>query len=269
MEAGDGASTTPPTGAPYRFEVLTLFPSIFEGFLQESLLGRARARGLLAIALHDWRRFADNVHGRVDDAPFGGGAGMVLQPGPITRQLSEIPDGPDGRPLRRLLLTPAGRPLDQAAARRWAELPGITMICGRYEGFDARIEHSVDEQVSLGDFVLNGGEVAAMAVIEAVARLLPGMVGNAASLQEESHASGLLEAPQFTRPRVFEGHEVPSVLLGGHHGEVAAWRRAEALARTAQMRPDLLARWQAAQRPDRGVADTAGGARGVAASETP
>lgn len=232
---------------PYRFDVLTLFPGLFDGFLAESLIGKAVAAERIAIGLHDWRPYAENKHGRVDDAPFGGGAGMVLAPGPVVRMLEEVaPRGP--RASLRVLLSPAGRPFDQATAARYAAAPGVALLCGRYEGFDARVEDEVDELLSLGDYVLNGGEVAAMVVIEAVARLLPGVIGNAASLGEESHAAGLLEAPQYTRPRIFRDREVPPILLSGDHGRVAAWRREQAQARTAARRPDLYQAWQHAQK---------------------
>lgn len=233
--------------APFRFDVLTLFPGLFEGFLGESLIGKAVGEGRIAIGLHDWRPFAENKHGRVDDAPFGGGAGMVLAPGPVVRMLEQVDDR-DARPEgaaapRRVLLSPAGRPFDQVAAQRFASGSGLVLLCGRYEGFDARVEDEVDELLSLGDYVLNGGEVAAMVVIEAVARLLPGVIGNAASLGEESHAAGLLEAPHYTRPREFRGREVPEILLSGDHGKVAAWRHEQALRRTAERRPELHAAW--------------------------
>ena len=216
----------------FRFDVLTLFPPLFDGLRQESLLGKALESQLIALELHNWRRFATDRHATVDDAPFGGGAGLVLKPEPLVACLrAVVPPGS-----RKILLTPSGRRFEQEHAVRWARLPGLTLICGRYEGFDARIEHHVDEVISIGDFVLNGGEVAAMAVIEAVARLLPGVIGNAASLAEESFADGLLEYPHFTRPRDFEGQLVPDVLLSGDHARIAAWRMEQRLARTRAMR---------------------------------
>lgn len=231
-------------GRGLRVDVLTLFPGIFEGFLRESLIGKAIAAGRLTVCLHDWRRFATNKHGRVDDAPFGGGAGMLIEPAAVVAQLDDLAAAADRgtpRPLR-VMLSPAGPRFTQATARRYAaHEPGLLLLCGRYEGFDARVEDEVDELLSVGDYVLNGGEVAAMAVIEAVARLLPGVLGNALSLVEESHEGGLLEAPQFTRPRSFRDHEVPAVLLSGDHAKVAAWRRQAALERTRRWRPDLLA----------------------------
>lgn len=265
------------TAPPYRFDVLTLFPGLFDGFLRESLIGKAVGAGTLAIGLHDWRRFAENKHGRVDDAPFGGGAGMVLAVGPVVRQLEAIgvrgnavavtvdddgvnddegdgDAGDDGgrsrRPLR-VMLSPAGHTFNHSTAKRYAAASGLVLLCGRYEGFDARVEDEVDELLSLGDYVLNGGEVAAMVVIEAVARLLPGVIGNAASLDDESHAHGLLEAPHYTRPRVFEDREVPAQVLSGDHGAIAAWRQQAAEARTAELRPDLHNAWLARRPPER------------------
>jgi tRNA (guanine37-N1)-methyltransferase len=220
----------------YRFDILTLFPPLFDGLRQESLIGKALEAQTIALALHNWREFATDRHSTVDDAPFGGGAGLVIKPDPLVKCLrAVVPQGS-----RKILLSPSGRKFTQKLAHEWAELPGITLICGRYEGFDARIEQHVDDVVSIGDFVLNGGEVAAMAVIEAVARLLPGVIGNAASLAEESFADGLLEYPQYTRPRDFEGQGVPDVLLSGDHAKIAKWRHAQRLARTEAMRPDLL-----------------------------
>lgn len=232
------AAETQGDSALYRFDVLSLLPEIFTSFLSTSLIGKAIASGVLEVGLHDWRVHAGDRHGTVDDAPFGGGAGMVLKMAPLLAGLRQVQQAEEKRPV--VLLTPAGRPLDQGTAQRWADGDGLILICGRYEGFDARIEAHVDEQVSLGDYVLNGGEVAAMAIIEAVGRLRPGVIGNAASLISESHRSRLLEYPQYTRPRDFEGQLVPDILLSGDHAKVDAWRTQEALARTRRLRPDLL-----------------------------
>ena len=223
---------------PFRFDVLSLLPETFGGFLSTGLIGKAMVGGLLEVVLHDWRVHADDRHGTVDDAPFGGGAGMVLKMAPLLAGLKEAKSAAPESPV--VLLTPAGRPLRQATAEGWAKGSGVILICGRYEGFDARIEQHVDEQVSLGDYVLNGGEVAAMAIIEAVGRLRGGVIGNAASLHSESHRGGLLEYPQYTRPRDFHGQEVPDVLLSGDHARIAAWRRQQSLERTRRLRPDLL-----------------------------
>jgi tRNA (guanine37-N1)-methyltransferase len=216
--------------------VLTLFPDLFDGFLRESILGKALADGRIAIRLCNFRDFAEGRHKSVDDVPFGGGSGMVLMPGPVVAALEALPAG-----TRRILLTPQGRRFDQAAAARLAGEERVALCCGRYEGFDERIRAHVDEELSLGDFVMQGGEVAAMAVIEALVRLLPGVLGNADSPREESFAARLLEYPQYTRPREFRGAVVPEVLLSGHHEEIRKWRRREALRRTRQRRPELLA----------------------------
>lgn len=241
----DAPTVDATASAPFRYDLLTLFPGLFAGFLQESLLGKAQDKGLLALHLHNFRDFAQDKHHTVDDAPYGGGAGLVLKPDVMLRCVEAVQAQQVVRtPV--VALTPAGRPFDQATARRWAAGPGLTLLCGRYEGFDARIEDAADELVSLGDYVLNGGEVAAMAIIEATARLRPGVVGNAASLGgaqgEESHSAGLLEHPQYTRPREWRGQAVPAVLLSGDHGKIAAWRQAQAEARTQARRPDLWAR---------------------------
>ena len=227
-----------------RLSVFTLFPALIEAHAGASLLGRAREKGLLEIAAHDLRSHGVGVHKAVDDAPFGGGAGMVLAPEPVFAAVEAALDGGHAhRPV--ILLGPSGRRFDQAVAVELADRllcdGGLSLLCGRYEGFDQRIhDHLVDEELSLGDFVLGGGEVAAMAIIEAVARLLPGVMGNDASAVEESFSSGLLEYPHYTRPAVFRGWEVPAVLRSGDHAKVARWRHAQALARTIERRPDLL-----------------------------
>lgn len=221
-----------------RIDVLTIFPEMVSGFAEQSLLGRARRSGLLELRVHDLRDATDDVHRTVDDAPFGGGAGMVLTPGPIfdTVEREQPP-----RPL--FLLGPGGRRLDQALAAELAAGDGFSLLCGRYEGVDERVRaHLVDDELSIGDYVLAGGEVAAMVVLEAVGRLVPGVMGNAASAVEESFSSGLLEYPQYTRPADYRGWPVPEVLRSGDHARVARWRRAQALARTARSRPDLLER---------------------------
>ena len=220
-----------------RVDVFTIFPDLVEGFAGAALLGKARQRALLDVRVHDLRSMTQDPHRSVDDAPFGGGAGMVLLPEPIFAAVESV-DPP--RPL--LLLGPGGRRLDQAYARELASLPdGFSLLCGRYEGVDARVrEHLVDGELSIGDYVLAGGEVAAMVVLEAVGRLVPGVMGNDTSADEESFSDGLLEYPQYTRPASFRGWGVPEVLRSGDHGRVAAWRRAQALARTLRDRPDLI-----------------------------
>jgi len=219
-----------------RVDVFTIFPAMVDGFADQSLLGRARQRGLLDVRVHDLRSATDDPHRSVDDSPFGGGAGMVLMPEPIFTMVERV-DPP--RPL--YLLGPGGRTLDQALARELAAGTGFSLLCGRYEGVDGRVvEHLVDDELSIGDYVLAGGEVAAMVVLEAVGRLVPGVMGNDTSADDESFADGLLEYPQFTRPAEFRGWPVPEVLRSGDHGRVARWRRAQALRRTIARRPDLI-----------------------------
>ncbi len=219
-----------------RVDVLTIFPEMVDGFAKQSLLGKARRAGKLDLRVHDLRDATTDVHRSVDDSPFGGGAGMVLAPGPIFATVER--ESPP-RPL--FLLGPGGRRLDQALAAELASGDGFSLLCGRYEGVDARVrEHLVDGELSIGDYVLAGGEVAAMVVLEAVGRLVPGVMGNAESAVEESFSSGLLEYPQYTRPAEYRGWEVPEVLRSGDHQRVARWRRARALERTLAARPDLI-----------------------------
>ncbi len=219
-----------------RIDVLTIFPSMVDRFADESLLGRARREGLLDVRVHDLRAGASDVHRSVDDAPFGGGAGMVMAPGPIFETVDRV-DPP--RPL--LLLGPAGRRFDQARAAELADTDGFSLLCGRYEGIDHRVhDHLVDGELSIGDVVVGGGEVAAMVVLEAVGRLVPEVMGNEASGSDESFVDGMLEYPQYTRPAEYRGWAVPDVLRSGDHARIARWRRAQSLARTARLRPDLI-----------------------------
>lgn len=222
-----------------RFSVVTLFPEYFRGPLEAGILGRAREAGTVAVELVDLRTFGEGRHRITDDYPYGGGAGMVMKPGPAVAAIEAVRGERPG--CRVVLLTPQGRLFNQEVAREFSGEPCLALVCGRYEGFDERIRAFCDDEVSLGNFVLMGGEAAALAVIEATARLVPGVLGAAASSEEESLADGLLEYPQYTRPRSFRGLEVPEVLLGGHHGEIAAWRRRQAVLRTARRRPELLA----------------------------
>jgi tRNA (guanine37-N1)-methyltransferase len=224
-------------GSTLRIDVFTIFPGLVDGFCSESLLGKCRTNGLLDLRLHDLREHTHDVHRTVDDAPFGGGAGMVMKPEPI---VASVEAAQPPRPL--FLLGPGGRRFDQRMAERLAALDGFSLLCGRYEGIDHRVrEHVVDDELSVGDVVLNGGEVAACLVIEAVVRLVPGAMGNAASPVGESFGvSGLLEEPQFTRPAEFRGWEVPEVLRSGDHGRIERWRHAQALHRTLRDRPDLV-----------------------------
>lgn len=220
-----------------RVDIFTIFPNLVEAFLEASLIGRARSERLVDVRVDDLRSAATDPHRSVDGPPFGGGPGMVLAPGPLFGAVEQL-DPP--RPL--LLLGPSGRRFDQAMAGELAEGGAFSLICGRYEGVDERVaEHLVDGEVSIGDYVLAGGEAASLVVLEAVARLVPGVMGNEASADEESFAGGLLEYPQYTRPADFRGWTVPEVLLSGDHERVARWRKAQALARTMRRRPDLLA----------------------------
>ena len=233
--------STPPVGG-FRVDVFTLFPEVVEHYGSASILGRARTGGLLDVRTHDSREATHDVHRTVDDAPFGGGAGRVLAPEPVFEAVERVEAGPDGLPRPLLLLSASGRRFDQGMARELAALPGgFSLLCGRYEGVDQRVaDHLCDDELSIGDVVLAGGELAALVVVEAVARLLPGVLGNERSTDEESFAGGLLEYPQFTRPADFRGHAVPDVLRSGDHGRVEAWRRAQSLVRTLQRRPDLI-----------------------------
>jgi tRNA (guanine37-N1)-methyltransferase len=220
-----------------RAEVFTIFPDLVSNWCGASLLGKAWRGGAIDIVVHDLRAGANDPHRSVDDSPFGGGAGMVLAPGPV---FAAVEAAAPVRPL--YLLGPGGRRFDQAMARELAQGEGFSLLCGRYEGVDERVaEHLVDGELGIGDYVLAGGEAAAVVVVEAVARLVPGVMGNLASSEEESFTDGLLEYPHYTRPAEFRGWGVPEVLLSGHHERVARWRRAAALARTLERRPDLVA----------------------------
>lgn len=219
------------------FDIFTLFPEMFQGPFSESILKRAQEQGRLSIALHDIRAATTDKHHVVDDYPYGGGAGMVMKPEPIFNAVEAVyQSGPI------LLMTPQGRPFTQKIAHELAQQPRLTIICGHYEGIDERVrEHLVTDELSLGDYVLTGGELAAMIIVDATSRLLPGVLGGAESTLEESHSNNLLEYPQYTRPAEFRGWNVPDVLLSGHHANIARWRRKEALRRTRARRPDLFA----------------------------
>ncbi len=230
-----------------RIDVLTIFPEYFSA-LDVSLLGKARAADLLDLRIRNLRDYATDRHRSVDDTPYGGGPGMVMTPGPwgdaLDALLADTP--PDGSRPRLVVPTPGGRRLTQSVAQELAGEPWLAFACGRYEGIDRRViedaaQRMPVEELSIGDYVVNGGEVAVLVIVEAVARLLPGVLGNAESLVEESHADGLLEYPVYTKPATWRGRAVPEVLLSGHHGEIRRWRRTAALRHTAQLRPDLLA----------------------------
>ena len=222
-----------------RFDVLTIFPGMFAGYLNEGLLGKAITKGLVDIRLVDIRDFAEGPHRTTDDRPYGGGEGMVMKPEPIFEAVESV-ERVSGRSLV-ILLSPQGVPFKQSEAWKLAELDQVIMVCGRYEGIDERVRMTcIDRELSIGDYVLNGGEVGAMVIIDSVSRLIPGVLGGERSTIEDSFEEGLLEYPQYTRPRIFREKEVPEVLLSGNHERIRKWRRAESLRRTLERRPDLL-----------------------------
>jgi len=222
-----------------RFDIVSIFPGMFASPFGDSIIQRAREAGLLDINVHDLRDYSLNKHRKVDDSPFGGGVGMVMNVEPIARAITavkkEVPE------TRTILLSPGGRPFDQEKAWDLSSLPSLTLICGRYEGIDERIRlHYVDEEISIGDYVLTGGELPAMVLVEAISRLLPGVLGDAESVVEESFHDDLLEYPQYTRPQDYEGLKVPEILVSGDPKKIRDWQKAEAIKKTAQVRPDLL-----------------------------
>jgi tRNA (guanine37-N1)-methyltransferase len=219
-------------------KILTIFPEMFDGPLTKSILKRAQEQELLTIECLNIRDFSTDKHYKVDDYPFGGGAGMVMQADPLVRCLESAGAGEGARVV---MLSPRGSVFNQATAKRLAAVEDLILICGHYEGIDERVNNLVNEEISIGDFILTGGEIAAMALVDAVGRLIPGVVGDALSLEEESFNSGLLEYPQYTRPPLYGEWSVPEILLSGNHQAIARWRRAEAVKRTFFARPDLLA----------------------------
>ncbi len=222
-----------------RIDVVTIFPPLLAGAFEHSIIKRARDRGIVDIQIHDLREHTDDRHRTVDDYPYGGGAGMVMKPEPWFRAVESLRD--QGDPGRALLLTPQGKRLNQSLVQQLASEDRLIVLCGRYEGVDERVrEHLVDEEISIGDYVLSGGEPAAVVLVDAVVRLQPGALGSAESTVEESFADGLLEYPQYTRPPEFRGWRVPDILLSGDHGAVHRWRREQQIERTRQRRPDLL-----------------------------
>jgi len=221
-----------------RFDVLTLFPGMIASPFAESILGKAADRALIDIRAHNLRDWAEGKHLTTDDTPYGGGDGMVMKVDPIARALQALRWETPGSKV--LLMTPQGRRFDQSAAAELSTLPGLIFVCGRYEGIDERVRGLVDAEYSLGDFVLTGGELPAMMIIDAVARLLPGVLGSSGSAVHDSFADGLLEYPQYTRPVEFQGERVPEILLSGNHVAIARWRRREQLRRTLERRPELL-----------------------------
>ncbi|MBE0412123.1 tRNA (guanosine(37)-N1)-methyltransferase TrmD [Yoonia sp.] len=238
---------TPDLAGSWTAQIITLFPQAFPGVLGESLTGRALQDGLWQLQTYDLRSHGIGKHRNVDDTPAGGGAGMVLRPDVVASAIAEARAGARGiMPL--VYLSPRGRRFDQAMARNWARGDGVTLLCGRFEGVDERVlQHFAIQEVSLGDFVLTGGEIAAQAMIDAAVRLLPGVLGNAESAVEESHSNGLLEHPQYTKPADWLGHPVPDVLMSGNHAKIAVWRRAQAERITQERRPDLWAAYTAKQ----------------------
>ncbi|HCK67669.1 MAG TPA: tRNA (guanosine(37)-N1)-methyltransferase TrmD [Nitrospina sp.] len=222
-----------------RFDIVSIFPGMFESPFGDSIIQRAREEGLLDLRVHDLRDYSLNKHRKVDDTPFGGGVGMVMNVEPIARVVAaikkEVPE------TRTILLSPGGRPFDQEKAWELSRLPSLTLICGRYEGIDERVRlHFVDEEISIGDYILTGGEIPAMVLVEAISRLVPGVLGDPESTVEESFAGDLLEYPQYTRPRDYQGFKVPEILVSGDHKKIRDWQKAEALKKTARVRPDLL-----------------------------
>jgi len=238
-----------------RFDIVSAVPEVFAGWRATGMMARGQHAGAVTIAVHDLRAYATDRHRMVDDYPFGGGAGMLLKPEPLFAAVEDLRGGDAAVPV--VLLTPQGRRFDQAQARELRAAPRLVLVCGRYEGVDERVrEHLVTHEVSIGDYVLTGGELAAMVVVEAVARLVPGVLGDHESASEESFAEPLLEYPHYTRPAEFRGWRVPEDLLSGHHERVRLWRRREQLRRTLERRPDLVARWRLSQEDRRLLART-------------
>lgn len=223
-------------------DILTLFPGMFPGVLGESILGRAQERGLVRVSVHDIRAWADPKHRVADDTPYGGGGGMVMKPEPVVGAIEAVRGmrGPGAGPV--IYLSPQGRPFSHMEAQRLARLSHFTLLCGHYEGIDERVREGgwIDEELSIGDYVLTGGELPALVVVDAVVRLLPGALGNESSAANDSFATGLLDCPHYTRPEEFRGLRVPEILRSGHHAEIERWRRREALRRTLARRPDLV-----------------------------
>lgn len=220
-----------------KIDILTLFPEMFDGVLSASILGRAQQSGILSIETHDIRAFADNKHRKTDDYPFGGGAGLVMMAQPIFDCMESVCGGE--RP-HRIMLTPRGKLLTSERAKELSKLDRIVLLCGHYEGVDERVNTLIDEEISIGDYVLTGGELPAMVLIDCLSRFISGVLGSEESAEDESHANGLLEYPQYTRPASFRGLDVPEILLNGHHANIAKWRHEQAMDKTRKMRPCLL-----------------------------
>ena len=220
-----------------RIDILTLFPEMFDGVLSASMLGRAQANGLIDIRVHNIRDYTDNKHKKADDYPFGGGAGLVMMAQPIYDCMDAVLDGGKAH---RILMTPRGRTLNQKIARELSGQDRLVLLCGHYEGVDERVMEIIDDEISIGDYVLTGGELPAMALVDCVSRLIPGVLGSEESAVDESFSDDLLEYPQYTRPASFRGMDVPEILLNGHHAKIQAWRQEQARLKTALNRPDLL-----------------------------
>ena len=220
-----------------RIDILTLFPEMFEGVLSASMLGRAQTNGLIDLRVHNIRDYTDNKHRKADDYPFGGGAGLVMMAQPIYDCMDAVLEGSQAK---RILLTPRGKTLNQSIAKKLASEERLVLLCGHYEGVDERVMEIIDDEISIGDYVLTGGELPAMVLVDCVSRLIPGVLGSEESAADESFSENLLEYPQYTRPANFRGMEVPEILLNGHHAKIQAWRREQALQKTALNRPDLL-----------------------------
>ena len=220
-----------------RIDILTLFPEMFDCVLSASMLGRAQANGLIDIRVHNIRDYTDNKHRKADDYPFGGGAGLVMMAQPIYDCMDAVLEG---KTAHRILMTPRGRTLSQKIARELSEQDHLVLLCGHYEGVDERVMNIIDDEISVGDYVLTGGELPAMVLVDCVSRLIPGVLGSEESAADESFSEDLLEYPQYTRPASFRGMDVPEVLLNGHHAKIQAWRQEQARLKTALNRPDLL-----------------------------
>jgi len=234
----------------FRFDIITLFPELVEGYLSGSMLGRAQSAGIIEVGYTNPRDFTEDRHRSVDDAPFGGGAGMVMMPEPLCRAVEDVRTKQS--PERVVLLSPAGTKLTQSHVQRFAGYSGLALVCGRYEGVDERVaEHVIDEEVSVGDYVLTGGELGAMIMVDAISRMLDGVLGNPDGSSEESFThSPLLEYPQYTRPRQWRGHDVPPILLTGDHAAIKAWRQKERVERTRSRRPDLFELFENTEKSD-------------------
>lgn len=225
-----------------RFDIFTLFPGMFAGVFDEGIVQRARENGRVEIRLHDLRAFTHDKHHVTDETAYGGGGGMVMKPEPIFEAVETVLGTDAASRPRVILLTPQGRVFTTDAARELAQEPQLALVCGRYEGVDERVRAVVTDEISIGDYVLTGGEIPAMVVVDAVSRFVPGVVGDPGAPHQDSHATGLLEYPHYTRPAEFRGMRVPDVLISGHHGQIERWRRQESLRRTLERRPDLLGR---------------------------